>query len=303
MRHLQPVVATLATVALTAVLAVALPASVAPPARADIACSYVASAVANFPISDDSTTTSIADLSFATTNDPLVDVDVVLELTHSFVSDLVVTLSYRGETVTLVKRRGGEGDNFTGTRFDDGSATPVKDGAAPFAGRYRPEQTLNTFEGLDPSGTWTLRVTDTETGEEGVLQSWGLVLRTQWCEDVDRDGVKDFADLCPAAKGVLPHGCPVRDRTVTVAYRSTPKEFRGKLTCSVAPRCHRGQPVRIYKVQSGKDAVVGRGLTTATGTYAIPRSGVSGRYYAVAPAVVEEGVAACSRAQSPNLAL
>ena len=122
-------------------------------------------------------------------------------------------------------------------------------------------------------------------------------------EDADRDTVKDSNDLCPGVKGVHPHGCPVRSRKVTIVYRDTPQEFRGKLTCSSAPRCHNGQPVRIYKVQTGNDAVVGRGLTSSTGNYAIPKSGVSGRYYAVAPEVLEEGVAECARAESARLTL
>ncbi|MDZ5621377.1 proprotein convertase P-domain-containing protein [Nocardioides bizhenqiangii] len=298
---MKRILAVLATLTLTSAMGVALQAAVAPPAGADIACGLRATTLTNFPIADDSTTTSIADLSGITANDPLVDLDVEVNITHSFVDDLVVTLSYGGHTVRLISHRGGDGDNLTGTRFDDGAPSHVSNGAAPFTGRFRPEQSLNAFDGLNPAGSWTLNVTDSSSGDTGTLHNWTLVLRTEWCDDFDRDRIKDPNDLCTDHKGVQPHGCPVRGRTVTIVYRNTPKEFRGKLTCSAAPRCHEGQPVRIYKVRSGNDALVGRGFTTSTGTYAIPKANVGGRYYAVAPEVVEEGVAECSRAQSANL--
>ena len=300
---MKRLLATAGTLLLTGALGVVLPTVAAPIAGAEIACGYAATSVANFPIEDATTTTSLSEVPAGTRRDPILDLDVIVNITHTHVQDLVITLSYGGESVTLVERQGSSGDNFTGTRFNDGAALDIASGAAPFTGQFRPEQSLNAFDGLDPGGFWTLKVRDVAEGDVGTLDNWTLILNTEWCSDPDRDRIKSPNDLCPEVKGVQPHGCPVRARTVTILYRSTPKEFRGKLTCAADAQCHVGQPVRIYKVRSGKDAVVGRGFTNATGNYAIPKASVGGRYYAVAPTVVEEGVAECARAESAKLTL
>jgi subtilisin-like proprotein convertase family protein len=298
MNGLKRTLSAVATMVLTGTLGVVVLVGVAPPAGAYVACNYSAGIAGSVPIPDNGTATSMHTVGPVTTNDPIVDLDVVVNITHTFVSDLRVSLSYGGRTVQLVNQRGGSGDNFTSTRFNDGAATSIAVGAAPFTGHFRPEQSLNAFDGLSPGGTWTLTVTDAVTSDTGTLNSWSLLLRTEWCEDFDRDRVKDDHDLCVDVKGVQPHGCPLRSRSVTMSYSNAAQEFRGLLTCSAAARCADTQPVRIYKVRSGKDALVTQGFTSSTGRYALPKSGVNGRFYAVAPTVVEEGVAECKRASS-----
>ncbi|MCV4939428.1 hypothetical protein OFC17_32100, partial [Escherichia coli] len=56
----------------------------------------------------------------------------------------------------------GSGADFRDTVFDDQSLTPVAFGSAPFTGAFRPEDVLNqaALIGANPSGTWTLRITD-----------------------------------------------------------------------------------------------------------------------------------------------
>lgn len=53
------------------------------------------------------------------------DINVNLNFAHTFVRDLVVTLTHpNGSTVaTLVNRQGGSGDNLTNTVFDDEATT------------------------------------------------------------------------------------------------------------------------------------------------------------------------------------
>ena len=40
---------------------------------------------------------------------------------------------------------------------------------------YFPLESLAAFQGDDLNGTWTLTVTDSETGDTGVLNGWGIV--------------------------------------------------------------------------------------------------------------------------------
>lgn len=105
------------------------------------------------------------------------DVDVSLNVQHSYVGDLRMSLiGPTGQTVQLVNRRGGSGQNFTGTTFNSQSATPITVGAAPFTGSFRPEQTLNAFNNTAAVGLWTLRIEDLRAGDAGTLLDWELVL-------------------------------------------------------------------------------------------------------------------------------
>lgn len=102
---------------------------------------------------------------------------IQVKLTHSFDSDLVlVLLSPSGTEVTLSNRRGGAGQNYTNTVFDDSAATPIAQGQAPFAGSYQPEQALQGLQGQSAQGVWKLRVEDHGQGDVGTLISWSLTL-------------------------------------------------------------------------------------------------------------------------------
>ncbi|RHW24293.1 hypothetical protein D0Z08_25625 [Nocardioides immobilis] len=303
MRQVRRTVAALSTLVLTGVLGVVVPTAVAPPAAAYIACGYGTSASVNLPIPDNGSVISSIDKTGLTADDPLYDLDVTINIAHPFVGDLIVTLSYGNHTVLLTNRRGGGGDNYTNTRFNDGAASHISAGTAPFTGDFRPEQSLNAFDDLNPSGVWVLKVTDAVTHDTGTLQSWSMKFTTKWCNDLDRDYVKDEYDRCIDVRGVLPHGCPERARTLTTFYKSSVKEFRGYLKCSAAPRCAERQPVRIYKVAAGEDPLVGRTFSDTSGYYFLRKQGVSGQYYAVAPRVLEEDVAECLRIRSANIAV
>src|SRR5439155_14431081 len=81
-----------------------------------------------------------------------------------------------GTDVLLVNRRGGEGDNFTNTKFDDGAAVGIADGHAPFTGSFRPESPLSAFDGKNARGAWRLVVEDREMGDSGKIVSWSLMI-------------------------------------------------------------------------------------------------------------------------------
>ena len=105
----------------------------------------------------------------------ITDLNIGVNIYHTYDSDLVVTLkSPTGQIATLVNRRGGSGDNFTGTLFDDEAATAISAGKAPFTGSFRPETALSVFDGKNAKGTWTLSVTDKASLDVGYLSYWGL---------------------------------------------------------------------------------------------------------------------------------
>ncbi len=139
---------------------------------------------------------TIASALWVTPTDMIADVDVSLNLTHTWDGQLVLTLTAPfSRSVLLIGRRGGDGDNFTDTVLDDEAALPIVSGTAPFSGRYRPEQALSRLDGYSPQGPWTLSVADIASGEVGTLLSWGITVTLNggavytYSWDVGRSGV------------------------------------------------------------------------------------------------------------------
>lgn len=121
------------------------------------------------------------------------DADVVTSITHSFSTDLDITvMSPAGTVVTLSTDNGGGNDNvFNGTLWDD-DANPI--GQVPYttnnglasehvyanlttATPLVPEEAMSAFIGEDPNGTWTLAVNDDDAvADGGSIDSWSVSL-------------------------------------------------------------------------------------------------------------------------------
>ena len=129
------------------------------------------------PIRDFQTTTSTITVNQDIT---ISDLNVRLSLTHTWDSDLRVRLTRAGSTVvtTLSNRRGGSGDNYSNTLFDDEAGTAIASGVAPFAGSFRPEtgSPLSAYDNQNARGTWTLTVEDLAGADIGNLTAWSLIV-------------------------------------------------------------------------------------------------------------------------------
>ncbi len=105
----------------------------------------------------------------------ITDLDIAVNIAHTYDSDLVITLkSPTGQIATLSNRRGGSGDNFTSTWFNDEATTAISAGKAPFTGSFKPETALSVFDGKNAKGTWTLSISDRASMDVGSLTYWGL---------------------------------------------------------------------------------------------------------------------------------
>lgn len=123
------------------------------------------------------------------TDGVLSDLDVKVRLNHTFDGDLTLAIrSPAGTTVPLAAGRGGSGDNFgsgsndctgTFTVFDDGAATAISGGTAPFAGSFRPEALLSALNGESIEGTWHLIVSDGAGGDTGTAGCVQLEIQRQ----------------------------------------------------------------------------------------------------------------------------
>lgn len=107
----------------------------------------------------------------------ILDVDALVNITHGWDADLVLSLAHGGVTVLLSNRQGGSGGaNYTDTLFDDGAAISIAEGYAyaPYTGSFRPQEALAAFIGHDVFGDWTLTVVDSEAGDAGSIDGWGI---------------------------------------------------------------------------------------------------------------------------------
>jgi len=104
------------------------------------------------------------------------DVNLTLDLEHTFVSDLTIELiSPEGTSIILSSLNGGGGENYQVTTFNDEALTYITDGSAPFDGEYKPfPGSLSLFDAELVTGTWTLRITDNVNSDGGTLNDWSL---------------------------------------------------------------------------------------------------------------------------------
>ncbi|MEO9892347.1 reprolysin-like metallopeptidase [Aurantibacter sp.] len=130
---------------------------------------------------------------------PLSDINVNLDIDHSFLSDISVSLtSPAGTTVFLISNTCGASDNISAT-FDD-EAADFTCGADPaISGVVRPIGSLSSFNGESIYGEWILQVSDAAASDGGVLKSFSLdiCIEGEFRPDADNDGVFDDGDdLC-----------------------------------------------------------------------------------------------------------
>jgi hypothetical protein len=106
---------------------------------------------------------------------------VCLDITHPNDNDLIISLrSPDGTTTMLSNRNGGSASDYRNTCFSNASNQHIALGAAPFAGSYLPEQSLNLHNnGQDPNGLWFICVQDVDSFGMGKLNGFTLQFAPQ----------------------------------------------------------------------------------------------------------------------------
>lgn len=105
------------------------------------------------------------------------DVNFLIDtILHTWDSDLRLYVQHNGIGAKLLNNIGGSGDNFIGTMLNDSAAIALPNGFPPFTGTYRPYDSLSRFNNSFAAGYWRILITDTATGDTGVLKAWCLVI-------------------------------------------------------------------------------------------------------------------------------
>ena len=127
-------------------------------------------------------------------NFPVTDVNVRINIPHTYVSDLDISLtSPNGTVVDLSSGNGGSGDNFTNTLFDQSAATLITAGSPPYTGTFRPEGNLSTINGEMSAGNWTLTVRDNFNLDGGSINEFRLDLCVQGSLGVEENEFSAFS--------------------------------------------------------------------------------------------------------------
>ena len=117
--------------------------------------------------------------------------EVVLDITHTWVGDLIMSLTHvdTGTEIELVTRPSGASATFgcnannIRTSVIDGAPLTLQDDCNLGGGdveaypepAYSPNQPLSTFNGEELSGTWRLTISDNAGGDTGTLVQWCLL--------------------------------------------------------------------------------------------------------------------------------
>ena len=141
----------------------------------------------------DNSTAGVTDSQMVATAATLIDLNVSVRSTHTFVGDLIFTVTNVGSatSVTIIDRPGipastfGCANNHINATLDDGAGSPVESQCAtstgttppPYAidGTLTPNNLLAAFNGQALNATWQINASDREALDTGTLNDWCLI--------------------------------------------------------------------------------------------------------------------------------
>ncbi|UKK86211.1 proprotein convertase P-domain-containing protein [Sphingopyxis sp. BSN-002] len=164
----------------------ALALAVATPASAQTSTTYANTTAGT--ISDTATpcTNPLVRTFTVAPNAQVSDVNIGVQLTHTYRGDIRATLtSPSGTVVNLITNVGTSADNLN-VLFDDSAAASVSThtsndnttAAPPYQRTFRPEGSLADFNGQGSAGTWQLSICDSLSGDSGSFARAHLYLTT-----------------------------------------------------------------------------------------------------------------------------
>jgi len=135
------------------------------------------------------------------------DINVGVDVAHTWVGDLMITLQHGGTVVVLWSGGTCESNDDLVATFDD--AGSFVSCGMPTTGTIAPISAgggnLSDFNGQDPLGSWTLTIQDTFAAQDnGIFNNWSLTVETatvpSFSEDTNGNTIPDDCE-CNASLG------------------------------------------------------------------------------------------------------
>ncbi len=157
------------------------------PAAAQTTTSYSNSSTGTISETATSCTSPMVRSFTVAANAQVTDVNIGVQLTHTYRGDLRATLvSPSGTVVNLITNIGTTPDNLN-VLFDDSAAASITTHTAnndstttapPYQRTFRPQGSLASFNGEASAGTWQLTICDSLNGDNGAFTRADLTLTT-----------------------------------------------------------------------------------------------------------------------------
>ena len=167
----------------------------------------------------------------------LSDVDFGVLLSHTYRSDLRITLtSPAGTTVQIMTNVGASADNLN-VLYDDEAAASISSHtiddsagtAPPYERTFRPTSVLNTFDGQNALGNWTMVICDSVGADVGMFMRADLYLTQAPANYADLSLAKTVSNATPASGNAISYTLSVTNSV------SSPSAASGVTVLDVLP--------------------------------------------------------------------
>jgi len=180
---------------------------------------------------------------------------VTLNLTHTWISDMVINLKApNGQVLNLFNEHGGNGDNLVNTVVSSTGTTSFASGTAPFTGTFR----ATAASGVGPTGSvsnaanfaalysttngnWVLALRDLYGGDLGILTGWSIsfdyTVQGSFGTNMNWTNSTTSIGLGASGTGNIPSFTAVNNGSapVTSTVTVTPVYFNSGVSCPGTP--------------------------------------------------------------------
>ncbi len=120
------------------------------------------------------------------------DINLTVDISHTYIQDLQIKLISPQGTEVLVWNRNCSGQDNINVTFDDEAANNINCDNMNSGGRYKPINPLSVIEGENAHGLWTLKVSDHNRQDSGILNSWKINLCKMTLVDISKNPVENL---------------------------------------------------------------------------------------------------------------
>ncbi len=189
----------------------------------------------------DNAASGVSDSITISDNRQVAGLSLYLDIGHSWIGDLRVTLSHQqtGQSIVILDRPGVPASNI-GCQYDhvialfeDRATQPTENKCASYpaglSGSYLPVQPLSTFAGASAAGPWVLTISDNYPHDTGSLRGW--CIETTLVDTLPAPTPTPTPDDLPASARIwdisgdnqsMPLDCEIRSAVDWAAYFGRP---------------------------------------------------------------------------------